>query len=50
MKSHEQWLVKASSDYQSPLKLFAGESPIFDTAIYHAQQTAAKALKAFLGL
>jgi len=48
MKQHKSWLVKAENDLKSAYKLMAGDTPIADTAIYHAQQCAEKALKAFL--
>lgn len=48
MKQHEQWLAKAQADLKSAQKLLAGEEPLLDTAVYHAQQTAEKALKAYL--
>ncbi len=48
MKLHENWLSKSRSDLKSSKKLIAGEDPIPDTAIYHTQQCAEKALKAFL--
>lgn len=48
MKQHETWLQKAFHDLQSSKKLITGDEPILDTAIYHTQQCAEKALKAFL--
>ena len=48
MKQHEAWLFKAESDLKSAKKLMEGESAVPDTAIYHAQQCAEKALKAYL--
>lgn len=48
MKLHEKWLLKAKHDLSSSKKLFEGVNPIYDTAIYHTQQCAEKALKAFL--
>jgi HEPN domain-containing protein len=48
MRQHEAWLVKAENDLKSARKLMAGDTPIADTAIYHAQQCAEKSLKAFL--
>lgn len=51
-KAHEirQWLFKAGHDLRSAKRLFTDEPPILDTAAYHCQQTAEKALKAFLVL
>jgi HEPN domain-containing protein len=48
MKQHEAWLFKAENDLRSAKKLMEGEPAIPDTAIYHAQQCAEKALKAYL--
>ena len=48
MKQHEAWLFKAGNDLASARKLMSGEDTIPDTAIYHAQQCAEKALKAYL--
>jgi HEPN domain-containing protein len=51
-KAHEirQWLFKARHDLRSAKRLFTDEPPILDTAAYHCQQSAEKALKAFLVL
>ncbi|MBI5186749.1 MAG: HEPN domain-containing protein [Nitrospinae bacterium] len=48
MKQHEVWLIKAGNDLKSAKKLLDGDDPILDTAIYHTQQCAEKALKAYL--
>jgi len=48
MKPHDLWIIKASNDLKSAYKLMEGDTAILDTAIYHAQQCAEKALKAFL--
>jgi hypothetical protein len=48
MKQHETWLEKALRDLKSAKKLFESDEPILDTAIYHTQQCAEKALKAYL--
>jgi len=48
MKPYEAWLIKADHDLLSAQKLAEGDSPILDTAVYHAQQCAEKALKAYL--
>lgn len=48
MKPHELWLEKALRDLKSAKMLFQSDQPILDTAIYHTQQCAEKALKAYL--
>lgn len=48
MKRHEAWLFKAENDLKSAKKLISGDEWISDTAVFHAQQCAEKALKAFL--
>ncbi len=42
------WLTKAASDLRSAHVLGSAEDAPLDTAIYHCQQTAEKAVKAFL--
>ncbi len=42
------WLTKAASDLRGARILGAADEPPLDTAIYHCQQTAEKAVKAFL--
>jgi HEPN domain-containing protein len=42
------WLKKAQHDLGSARRLASEPDPYFDTAIYHCQQAAEKALKAFL--
>lgn len=42
------WPPKAAHDLGSARKLASGADPYLDTAIYHCQQAAEKALKAFL--
>jgi HEPN domain-containing protein len=42
------WLTKAASDLRSARVLGSAEAAPLDTAIYHCQQTAEKAVKAFL--
>ncbi len=51
-KIHEirQWFFKAQHDLRSARRLFSDDPPILDTAAYHCQQAAEKALKAFLTL
>ena len=43
-----QWLLKAEHDVASAERLIAGDPPYLDTAVYHCQQAAEKALKAYL--
>lgn len=44
-----QWLHKAEHDLRSAFRLMSGDGePLLDTAVYHCQQTAEKALKAYL--
>ena len=42
------WLTKAAHDLASARKLAADPDPYLDTAIYHCQQAAEKAVKAWL--
>jgi HEPN domain-containing protein len=42
------WLVKAERDLFSAKQLAEAETPLRDTAAYHCQQAAEKALKGFL--
>ena len=42
------WLTKARRDLDSAKRLLQGDPPFRDTAAYHCQQAAEKALKAFL--
>lgn len=51
-KVHEirQWLIKANHDIGSAQRLLTGDAPFLDTAVYHCQQAAEKALKAYLTL
>ncbi|MFZ5759482.1 MAG: HEPN domain-containing protein [Thermodesulfobacteriota bacterium] len=49
--AHEvrQWLHKADHDLRSAARLMSGgEEALLDTAVYHCQQAAEKALKAYL--
>ena len=48
MKLYEEWLVKAERDLLSAKALIELSPPLSDTAIYHTQQCAEKALKVFL--
>jgi len=42
------WLRKASNDLASAKKLSSGKNKILDTGIYHCQEAAEKAIKAYL--
>lgn len=42
------WLIKARHDVQSAHTLAAAAPPLLDTAIYHCQQAAEKALKGWM--
>ena len=42
------WLVKAKHDLLSARELAEADIPLLDTAAYHCQQAAEKAIKAFL--
>lgn len=44
----KNWLDKASIDLVSARRLATGPEPLFDTAIFHCQQAAEKALKGWL--
>ena len=48
MLEHEEWLFKARQDLKSAKYLSNAEDSLFDTAIYHTQQCAEKALKGYL--
>lgn len=43
-----QWLHKAHHDLRSAHRLYTDTPPLLDTAAYHCQQAAEKALKAYL--
>lgn len=43
-----RWMAKAARDLASAVRLLEGEPPYPDTALYHCQQAAEKALKGFL--
>ena len=49
-KDHEirQWLLKADHDLRSARQLLVADPPLLDTAVYHCQQAAEKALKGYL--
>lgn len=42
------WLVKAWRDLETARRAVKGEPPFYDVAVYHCQQPAEKAVKAFL--
>ena len=44
------WMAKADRDLRSARRLYSDRPPLLDTAAYHCQQAAEKALKAFLSL
>lgn len=44
----ESWMRKAQHDLDSAKVLSTADQPILDTAIYHCQQAAEKALKGYL--
>ena len=44
----ESWLTKALHDLRSAVALANLQPPLFDTAVYHCQQAAEKAIKGFL--
>ncbi|MDH5720154.1 MAG: HEPN domain-containing protein [Spirochaetia bacterium] len=44
----KNWLLKAFRDLESAEKLAGGTNPFLDTGIYHCQQAAEKAIKAYL--
>ncbi len=44
----QRWLIKSQRDLGSARRLMEGDEPYLDTAVYHCQQAAEKALKAFL--
>jgi len=53
MKQHSTttfslWLKKSKNDLKAAKKLVQKPDPLYDMAVYHCQQTAEKALKAYL--
>lgn len=44
------WLVKANQDLQAAERLLIGAHPLTDIASFHSQQSAEKAIKAYLTL
>ncbi len=47
-KEINQWLIKSMHDLGSARRLLEGEEKYLDNAVYHCQQAAEKAIKAFL--
>ena len=43
-----QWLIKSQRDLGSARRLMEGAEPYLDTAVYHCQQAAEKAIKGYL--
>ena len=46
MKYFEEWLLKARHDLMTAKVIFEANSELWDTAVYHTQQSAEKSLKA----
>jgi len=44
----QNWLTRAQRDLATARKLAVGHDPFLDTAIYHCQQAAEKAIKGYL--
>jgi HEPN domain-containing protein len=42
------WMIKAWPDLETARRAGSGEPPFYDIAVYHCQQAAEKAVKAFL--
>jgi HEPN domain-containing protein len=42
------WMTKAWRDLETAQRVASGQSPFYDIAVYHCQQSAEKAVKAFL--
>ena len=42
------WMVKAWRDLETARRAATGQPPFYDVAVYHCQQAAEKAVKAFL--
>lgn len=49
-KAHlvRSWMIKAQRDLASARVLAASDPPLLDTAMYHCQQAAEKAVKGYL--
>jgi HEPN domain-containing protein len=48
IKEIQLWLIKSQHDLGSAERLMEGDEPYLDTAVYHCQQAAEKAIKAYL--
>lgn len=48
MPEAKAWLVKSWRDLETARRAVAGAPPLYDVAVYHCQQAAEKAVKAFL--
>ena len=48
MELHDQWLEKATRDVRTASLLLESDESLLDMVVYHAQQCAEKALKAFI--
>jgi HEPN domain-containing protein len=48
IKFHDAWMLKAQSDLRTAEVAIRQDDPITDTAMFHTQQCAEKALKGFL--
>lgn len=48
MQKHEEWLLLAQADLKAAIKLIEGEDALVGPAVFHTQQCAEKALKAYL--
>src|SRR5271170_6842644 len=44
----QAWMVKAWRDLETARRAANGQPPFYDIAVYHCQQSAEKAVKAFL--
>jgi HEPN domain-containing protein len=42
------WMIKAWRDLETARRVAAGQPPFYDVSVYHCQQAAEKAVKAFL--
>ncbi len=50
LQAVRNWLLTAKADLESAEKLAEPPNPILETAVYHCQQSAEKAIKGFLTL
>jgi HEPN domain-containing protein len=44
----QTWMIKAWRDLETARRVATGEPPFYDVAVYHCQQAAEKAVKAYL--